>query len=70
MPYGLETVVLTKRLTKRLEVVEMRMLRRAKGVTSLDRVQNEEMRRDMKIEEIGCRLREGRPRWFVMKEKK
>ena len=64
MLYGLETVALTKCLLKKLEVTEMKMLRWSKGVTLLDKVQNEDVRRAMAVGDLSVKLREGRLRWF------
>ncbi|XP_065645227.1 uncharacterized protein LOC136075719 [Hydra vulgaris] len=44
MLYGLETVALTKRHVKEMEVSEMKMLRFSFGVTKKDRIRNEFVR--------------------------
>ena len=64
MLYGMETVAVTKRQVRKLEVAELKMLRWAKGVTLLDRVRNEEVLREMKVDKLDGVLREARLRWF------
>ena len=54
MLYGLETVVLTKCLLKKLEVTKMKKLQWSKGVTLLDEVQNEDVRRATAVGDLKC----------------
>ena len=42
----------------------MRMLRFSLGKTRLDRVQNEEVRKRMKVSPLGDKIREARLRWY------
>ena len=44
MLYSTETLAVTQRMKKKLEVAEMRMLRFERGNTRLDKVKNEEVR--------------------------
>ena len=44
MMYGLETVAVTKKQVKEMEVAEMKMLRFAMGVTRKDKIRNEYIR--------------------------
>ena len=44
MVYGLETVAVTKKQVKEMEVAEMKMLRFGMGVTSKDKIRNEYIR--------------------------
>ena len=48
---------------KKLEAAEMRMLRFECGVTKLDKVRNEVIRRKLKVEQLEAKMREGRLRW-------
>ena len=63
MVYGLETVAVTKKQVKEMEVAEMKMLRFAMGVTRKDNIRNEYMRSTVKVEWLGMKMREGRLRW-------
>ena len=64
MAYGLETVAVTKKQVKEMEVTEMKMLRFAMGVTRKDKIKNEYIRSTIKIEWLGMKMREGRLRWY------
>ncbi|XP_047495854.1 uncharacterized protein LOC125043663 [Penaeus chinensis] len=64
MMYGMETVPLSIRDTKRLEVAEMKMCRWALGHTLKDHVRNEYIKERMEIVSIGVRCKESRLRWF------
>ena len=63
MVYGLETVAVTKKQVKEVEVAEMKMLRFAKGVTTKDKIRNKHIRSTVKVERSGMKMREGRLRW-------
>ena len=62
--YGLETVAVTKKQVKKMEVVEIKMLRFAMGVTTKDKIRNEHIRSIVKVERLGMKMREGRLRWY------
>ena len=64
MAYEIETVAVTKKQIEEMEVVEMRMLRFAMGVTRKDKIRNECIRGTVKIERLGMKLREGRLKWY------
>ena len=64
MVYGLEMVAVTKKQVKEMEVAEMKMLRFAIGVMRKDKVRNEYIRSTVKVERLGMKMREGRPRWY------
>ena len=64
MVYGLETVAVTKKQLKELEVAEMKMLRFAMDVTRKDKIRNEYIRSAVKVERLGMKMREGRLRWY------
>ena len=61
---GLETVAVTKKQVKEMEVAEMKMLRFAMGVTRKDKIRNEYIRGTVKVERLGMKMREGRLRWY------
>ena len=64
MVYGLETVAVTKKQVKEMEVAEMKMLRFAMGVTRKDKIRNEYIRSTVKVERLGMKMREGKLRWY------
>ena len=64
MVYGLETVAVTKKQVKEMEVAEMKMLRFAMGVTRKDKIRNEHIRSTVKVEQLGMKMREVRLRWY------
>ena len=57
--YGLETVAVTKKQVKEVEVAEMKMLRFAMGVTRKDKIRNEYIRSTVKVERLRMKMREG-----------
>ena len=52
LTYGLEAAPLKKTQEQRLDVTEMKMLRWMSGVTKMDRVRNEYIRRSTKVIEV------------------
>ena len=64
MVYGLETVAVTKKQMKEMEVAEIKMLRFAMGVTRKDKIRNEYIKITVKVEQLGIKMREGRLRWY------
>ena len=64
MVYGLETVAVTKKQVKEMEVAKMKMLRFVMGVTRKDKIRNEYIRSTVKVERLGMKMREGRLRWY------
>ena len=64
MVYGIETVAVTKKQVKEMEVAEMKMLRFAMGVTRKDKIRNGYIRGTDKVERLGMKIREGRLRWY------
>ena len=64
MMYGLEMVAVTKKQVEEMEVAEMKMLRFAVGVTRKDKIRNEFIRRTVKVERLGIKMRDGRLRWY------
>ena len=63
MVYGLETVAVTKKQVKEMEVAEMKMLRFAISVTRKDKTRNEYIRSTVKVEWLGMKMSEGRLRF-------
>ena len=63
MVYGMETAAITKSQERKLAVTEMKMLRFMLGITRLDRVKNEEVRKKLNTGEVSTKLREARLRW-------
>ena len=55
MMYGLETAAITKRQGEKLKTNEMKMLRFTLGITRLDRVKNEEVRKKLNSGEVSTR---------------
>ena len=64
MVYGLETMIVTKKQVEEMEVVEMKMVRFAMGVTRKDKIRNDHIRSTIKVEWLGMKMREGRLRWY------
>ena len=64
MVYGLETVAVTKKQVKEMEVAEMKMLRFGMVVTRKDKIRNEYISGTVKVERLGMKMREGRLRWY------
>ena len=62
--YGAECWPATKEVEARLSVMEMRMLRWTAGVTRLDRIRNEVIRKKFGIAPIADKMRETRLRWY------
>ena len=64
MVYGLETVAVTKKQVKEMEVAEIKILRFAMGVTRKDKIRNEYIRSTVKVERLGMNMRVGRLRCY------
>ena len=64
MSYGKETVAVTERQVKKMEVAEMKMLRWTLGVTRRDEVRNRRIRGTAKTANLGDRMRGLRLRRF------
>ena len=62
--YGAETWALNKAQENKLEVAEMRMLRRMYGVTKLDKIRNERIRGTTKVGGIPKKVQERRLKWY------
>jgi len=64
MLYGMETVAISGRLEKKMDVADMRMERWMLGLTLNDRVTNEEIRRRLSTVEVSKRCRKARLNWY------
>ena len=64
MVYGLETVAVTKKQVEEMEVAEIKMLRFAMGVMRKDKIRNEHISSNIKVERLGMKMRKGRLRWY------
>ena len=64
MLYGMETMPVTSSQMKKLEVTEMKMCRWACGHTLRYHVRNDDIRKNLKVENITERCRKTRLRWF------
>ena len=70
MVYGIETVAVTNKQVKNMEVAEMKMLRFVMGVTRKDKIRNEYIRGKVKVKQLGIKMEEDKLRWYghVMKK--
>ena len=64
MLYGMETVVVTKRQERKIDVAEMRMLRFTPGKTMMDKIRIGTIRETIGVDEIANKLRECRLKWL------
>ena len=64
MMYGRESTAPTQAQERRLEAVEMLVLRWSLGLMRKDRVRNDQVREMMKVVPLHEKLREGILRWF------
>ena len=62
--YGLEAATIKKVEERKLDVMEMKMLRWMSGVTRRDKVNNEHIRGSVKVIEFFRRVQEARLRWY------
>ena len=64
LTYGHESWTLTSKTRSQLQAAEMKTLRLIKGVTRLDRLRNEDIRRELGVEGILDFVERGQLRWF------
>ena len=62
--YGMETVAVTDKQVGKLEVAELKMVRRVLGVTREDKIRNEYIRGTARIAKLGEKIRGARLRWY------
>ena len=67
---GVETWAVKKEQDKKLDVTEVRMLRWMCGVTTMDKMRNETMRRTTKVGEISNKVQERRLQWCVQERRR
>ena len=63
MLYGMETVAVTERQVGKMEVAELKMVRRARGVTRKNNIRNKYIRGTANIGKLGNKLRNARLCW-------
>ena len=64
MLYGIETIVVKKSQEKQMERTEMKMLRFSLWIARRDRIRNEEVRKQVKVEKLSDKLCEVRLQWL------
>ena len=64
MLYGSETWAVKRAQEKKMDAVEMRMLRWMCGVTKMDRLTNDRIRGTTKVGELSKKVQERRLKWF------
>ena len=64
LTYGHESWTLTTKTRSQIQAAEMRVLRLIKGVTRLDKLRNEDIRRELEVEEILKFVERGQLRWY------
>ena len=64
MLYGMEMVAVTEKQVGKMEVAELKTVRRALGVTRKDKIRNEYVRGTAKIAKLGDKLRNAKLRWY------
>ena len=64
LTYGHESWTLTSKTRSQVQAAEMKALRLIKGVTRLDRLRNEDIRRELGVEGILEYVERGQLRWF------
>ena len=60
----METVAMTERQMRKMEVLELKMVRWALGVTRKDKIRNEYVRGTAKTAKLGDKLWNARLRWY------
>ena len=66
--YGCKTWSMQRKYESKIQACEMMFLRRVEGVTRLDRVRNEDMRRSLGQEAVVNMVKEKQRRWKVRME--
>ena len=64
MTYAAETWPIKKKLEKKMDVAEMRMLRWMVGITRRDKIRNELVRGTVKVTEVSRKVQEKRLQWY------
>ena len=61
--YGCETWSPMKKLVNRIQTAEMRFLRQLKGCTILDKIKNDDIRNELKVEPLYNKIGDYRQKW-------
>ena len=61
---GMETVTVTERQVRKMEVAELKMVRWALGVTRKDKIRHKYVRGTAKIAKLRDKLRNARLHWY------
>ena len=64
LTYGHELWVMTERVRSRVQAAEMRFLRRAAGLTLMDRVRSSTIRESLNIEPLLLHIEKSQLRWY------
>ena len=64
LTYGCETLTLQKRHRSSIQALEMRYLRRVEGITRVDRVRNEDIRRELDQEAVLSVVDRKKKEWY------
>ena len=64
LAYGHESWTLTSKTRSQIQAAEMKVLRLIKGVTRLDKLRNENIRRELHVEDILEFVERGQLRWY------
>lgn len=64
LKHGSESWVLTKKLKQKLNACEMKVLRKIAGVTKIDKIRSDIIRKDLKIISVVQRIERQELRWF------
>ena len=62
--YDMETVPLNKSMVKKMDVVEMKMLRWEIGLTRREKIRIEVVRLKLGMREISAKVKESRLQWY------
>lgn len=64
LTFGCESWVLTKRLKSKIQSIEMKYLRRVLGVTRRDRIRNDTIREQLKVQPVAKWIENCQLRWY------
>lgn len=64
LTYGSESWVLTNSMKSKIQAIDMKYLRRVKGITRRDRIRNDSVREELEIEPIHNAIEKQKLKWF------